>query len=964
MKLFRSLLLALVAILLPASAFAINAAQSTATLTPGATYLLPTASTVTFTAAVAGYPGTTTAIGWTVTLPTGWAYVSGSGEPDVKPAAGQTGTLEWAYVSIPTNASFTFTVSHPAGINANKSVASAVIVRYSGSRQDVTPTAVTLMPATVPVVANTGTINATFASTLSLAIDATSPIAITGYGATGLPGGLALDGATGQITGQPTQVGTFPVTLSATNAAGTGSASVSLVVGNANASITLGALSVAYDGAPHSVTATTDPTGLAVAFLYGTPGSATAPTTAGTYPVSATVTSTGYTATASGTLTIAPAAQAIAFAPVGAVQPGNNYTLSATASSSLPVTFSVVSGSASVAGSTLTVNGSGDIVLRATQAGNGNYLAATADQTVNAAKLNQTVTFAPPTDKLATDAAFTLTATASSTLPVTFAVVSGPAFLSGDTVTLTGAAGTILLRASQAGNANYNAAPDVTRSIEVIAADDRVFFGDFFASGSSAKNPRQRSASALAPVGDIAAVLPAQSNTGTLLVVAPSVGINAVIAFTLQQDGSFVSTSTQTVAGVSRSVTVRGQLAGNILTGSIDDLGFTFTTDIEPRDGPSAASAGFYQSTGLSTAEATTYTIVGASNNVLVLAITPALTVGGPATLQSNGTFELAVAATSTSPAVTLHATVDTPTTTVSGAILVANQPAIDLAGLKNTTRRTDRLINLSSRAKVGPGEKLLITGFVIGGSAPKSLLVRAIGPGLTALGVNGILSNPKIRIEKTGTLIAENDDWGQAADPAAITAATARIGAFALGAGSKDAALLTTLSPGVYTVQVTASGSTTQDGVAMAEIYDASENPAADYQRLINISSRGEVTSGENILIGGFIVTGNSPKRVLVRGIGPGLAAQHVANPLADPLLKIYQGGTLLASNDNWSADATKTAELTAAMTTLGAFALTSGSKDAAMILNLAPGYYTAHVVSANGGTGIALVEIYEIPE
>ncbi len=967
--LLRSLFLAFAATLLPASLLAAKAIPAaTATLTPGSAYLLPTASTVTFTAAVAGYPGDTGAIGWTVALPAGWSYVSGSGEPDVKPVAGQTGMLEWAYVSIPENASFTFTVSYPAGLDTDQSVTAAVLVRYSGNRQDVTPATVTLTPATAPLVTNTGATAATFNSTLSLGIAATSPIPITGYGATGLPTGLALDNLTGLITGAPTQVGAFPVALTATNAAGTSAAAtISLVVANANATVTLAALAATYDGQPHAATAATTPAGLAVAFRYGPPASATAtaPTDAGSYPVSANVISTGYTAAASGTLVISPAAQTVTFTPVGTITPGNQYTLTGTTTSSLPLTFSVVSGSATIAGSTLTVNGAGTIVLRAAQAGNNNYLTATAEQTLSAAKLNQTIAFAQPADKLATDAPFTLTATASSSLPVKYTVLSGPALLSGSTLTLTGAAGLVSIRAEQAGDTTYNAAADVTRAFEVTADDDRVYFGDFFSNGAAAKLPAgQARASSVALLGDIAAVLPAHSNTGTLMIVAPAAGLNAIIPFTLHDDGSFVSTTTQTIAGVTGSVTLRGQLAGGVLAGSIDGLGYTFTTAVEPSDGPSAASAGFYQSTGLATAEAVTYTIVGANNNVLVLAITPALTIGGAATLQSNGTFQLDVPATADTAAVTLKATVDAPTTTVSGAILVANAPPVDLAGLKNTTSRTDRLVNLSSRAKVGAGEKLLITGLVIGGTAPKPVLVRAIGPGLGALGVNRVLANPKIRIEKTGTLIAENDDWSQASDPAAITAAASRVGAFALAAGSKDAALLTTLSPGVYTVQVTASGATTPDGVAMAEIYDASENPAADYQRLVNISSRGEVTSGENILIGGFIVTGNSPKRVLVRGIGPSLGAQGVVNPLADPLLKIYQGQTVLATNDNWSADATKTAEVAAAASQVGAFALANGSKDAAIILNLAPGYYTAQVLSADGSAGIALVEIYELPE
>jgi hypothetical protein len=160
--------------------------------------------------------------------------------------------------------------------------------------------------------------------------------------------------------------------------------------------------------------------------------------------------------------------------------------------------------------------------------------------------------------------------------------------------------------------------------------------------------------------------------------------------------------------------------------------------------------------------------------------------------------------------------------------------------------------------------------------------------------------------------------------------------------------------------------------GVALAEVYDASENPQCEYQRLIDISTRGPVTAGEGVLIGGFMITGNSPKKVLVRGIGPGLTAYGVPNALADPLLTVYNvAGVPLAQNDQWETSAPLTAaqtsaspaDISAACTRTGAFALAHGSKDAALIVVLAPGAYTAIVSGVGGQTGVALVEIYEIP-
>jgi hypothetical protein len=343
---------------------------------------------------------------------------------------------------------------------------------------------------------------------------------------------------------------------------------------------------------------------------------------------------------------------------------------------------------------------------------------------------------------------------------------------------------------------------------------------------------------------------------------------------------------------------------------------------------------------------------------VLVLAVTSTLTVGGPATLDANGSFELQTSA-SNGEVVTLQGAVDTPTTTVAGTILVPNAAPIDFAGLQTTTSRTDRLFGLSSRGRVGAGEKILISGVVIGGSEPKPVLIRAIGPALGELGVANTLVNPRISLFQGSTLVGENDNWATADNADEIEAAAQRLGVFGLSRNSKDATLLRTLAPGAYTVHVDGG-----EGVALVEVYDASENPQSEYQRLVDIATRGEVGTGENVLIGGLAITGNSPKRVLVRGVGPGLAAQGVASVLADPVLRVYRGNTMIGENDNWDADTTQAAQLASAETATGAFHLENGSKDAAILLTLAPGNYTVHVSGVNNTTGVALVEIYEVAD
>ncbi len=927
---------------------------ATATLSPASEYLLPGGGTATFTANVASYPGETTAIGWEVVLPAGWSYVGGTGEPDVRPIAGQTGTLEWAYISIPEEASFTFTVSYPANITSAASIASAVIVRYSGSFQNVTPSVVPLTPATAPVINNTNPAPATFGSTLSFNIEATSPIDIASYDATGLPPGLTRNGAT--ISGAPMQTGAFTVTLKATNAAGTATKDITLTVNTANASIALTNLSHTFNGSPKNANATPTPAGLPVTITYD--GSATAPTNAGTYAVVASIDNGTHTATASGTLTIARATPTIAFADPGTVPPDQSVTLAASSSSGTPVTFTLLSGSATLIGSTLTINGTGSVVVRASIPQTQNYEAAFADRTINSSKLAQTINFDALPDRLTSDRSFNLTATATSGLPVTFTIVSGsPAQLSGHTVTLLGTPGTVTIRASQPGNDTYQAAPNVTRAFKVTAIDALVFFGRFFSTSlhpiTRADGARVRALSdGDGKVGDIAAVLPANSDTGSLLIVAPSIGINELVTFTLDADDRFTATVTQTSPSL-RTLTLRGQINGATLSGSVDGTGYSFTTQVEPPAGPSADASGLYRSSALETNQGTVYSIVGSNNNVLVLAITPTLTVGGAATLASNGSFQLQ------SANVTLQGSVDAVTTTVAGTILVPNQSPIGFAGLEESTARTDRLVGLSSRGRVGSGEKILISGLVIGGSQPKQVLIRAIGPSLTPLGVTGVLADPVIRLFKGSTLLAENNDWGSNANPSDIAAVAQRVGAFAVTAGSKDAILVTTLQPGAYTVHVGGG-----EGVALAEIYDASENPQAEYQRLIDISTRGEVGTGENVLIGGLVITGNSPKKVLIRGVGPGLAAQGVASPLADPVLKVFKGSEQIATNDNWSSDASAATAVTAAETATGAFHLASGSKDAAIVMTLAPGLYTVHVSGANNTTGVALVEIYEVEE
>ncbi len=279
-----------------------------------------------------------------------------------------------------------------------------------------------------------------------------------------------------------------------------------------------------------------------------------------------------------------------------------------------------------------------------------------------------------------------------------------------------------------------------------------------------------------------------------------------------------------------------------------------------------------------------------------------------------------------------------------------------------SSTAAVGRIVNLSTRAPAGTGSQTLILGTVIRGSAAnttKPVLFRAVGPSLAAFDVPGFIADPKLELVSGGTKINENDNWAGDSQVATIGSG---VGAFPLGGTtSKDAALYQpSVAPGVYTMLVTGGGGTT--GVALGEIYDATPSGAwsSATPRLVNASARAQVGTGSGVLIVGFVIGGETSKTLLIRAVGPSLAALGVTDVLADPILQLYSGSSRLRENDNWNAD---TAANTAAFARVGAFTLPLDSKDAALLVTLPPGVYTAHVNGVNSSTGVALVELYEVP-
>jgi hypothetical protein len=278
-----------------------------------------------------------------------------------------------------------------------------------------------------------------------------------------------------------------------------------------------------------------------------------------------------------------------------------------------------------------------------------------------------------------------------------------------------------------------------------------------------------------------------------------------------------------------------------------------------------------------------------------------------------------------------------------------------------SSTTNIGRLINISCRAQVGTGGNILIAGFAVGGAGTagsESLLIRGSGPALVPFGVTGTLPDPQLELYSGTTLLGTNDGWGGNSQ---IASTAATVGAFGWGSTtSHDAALLENLSAGPYTAQI--AGQAGDTGVALAEVYDAT--PAGSYSpttpRLVNISARVQVGTGGNILIAGFVIGGSTSRTVLIRASGPALVPFGVAGTLPDPVLSLYSGTTLLGSNSGWGGNS----EISAAAAQVGAFGWSSPtSNDSAILATLPPGSYTAQVAGGSNDTGVALVEVYEVP-
>jgi thermitase len=284
------------------------------------------------------------------------------------------------------------------------------------------------------------------------------------------------------------------------------------------------------------------------------------------------------------------------------------------------------------------------------------------------------------------------------------------------------------------------------------------------------------------------------------------------------------------------------------------------------------------------------------------------------------------------------------------------------VAGLSNATAtggrlnlqkvytQRPRLKNLSTRCEVRTGAEIAIAGFVVSGNSSKQLVIRALGPSLSAHGVSGALGNPKIQLKNaSGTTIAQNDDWTSLS-----TGDKTVLQSHGLTPGnSLEAALVVNLSPGSYTVHLEGVAGT---GIALIESYDITSTVN---RRMINVSTRCYVGTGQSVAIGGFIIDGDKPRRVLIRALGPSLANWGVPSPLANPTLELHSSSGLIDSNDNWRTYDGPNAGLERRLSGMGL--APANDLEAAIVRILPPGSYTAVLKGVSGGTGIGIIEVFE---
>lgn len=491
----------------------------------------------------------------------------------------------------------------------------------------------------------------------------------------------------------------------------------------------------------------------------------------------------------------------------------------------------------------------------------------------------------------------------------------------------------------------------------------------------------------------------AHGGTWALYVGAPSRFIaylpsrGTVIAQKLEidADGTFNVVCPELSAGAStgaagRTLTLSGAITApsqgvRPVAAELVEIGETLTGGF-PRSGALTYLSGeFYTASALGTESGNLYLVVGYSGDMQAVVVTHSVVDGARGVLDASGSATLTtdtggrLALTVDPNARSVSATL-TPAAHAQAAMALGTTPrvsadvpgSIRFAGFAQSVAATSHFADIATRALCGSGNAVTIGGFVISGQGSKRVLVRAVGPTLASQGIPAadLLVDPAIEVHDAShgnVVIATNDNWGDEADAAEITSTSARIGAAALvGTDTTSSAKLLTLPAGVYTFIVNGKGA--GPGVVLVEVYDADVGtPGA---RLVNIATRAYAATGNSVAIGGFVVTGNSPKHLLIRGVGPTLATQGLGatEVLQDPVIEVHdarQANAVIATNDNWT-DNSNADEIVATAARVGATPLAgTDTTSSALLLTLPPGVYSFVASGRNGNSGVVLVEVYD---
>jgi hypothetical protein len=339
--------------------------------------------------------------------------------------------------------------------------------------------------------------------------------------------------------------------------------------------------------------------------------------------------------------------------------------------------------------------------------------------------------------------------------------------------------------------------------------------------------------------------------------------------------------------------------------------------------------------------------------------------------LQDNGGPTQTHALLPGSPAIDAVTSGCPPPATDQRGVARPQGAACDIGAFEFGAGAPATLTNLSTRALVQTDANVMIAGVTIGGDVAQRVLVRGVGPtlGLPPFNVSGALADPVLQVFPQGQIvpIAQSDNW-MVLDPLCLPPAQTCEGPAAITATGlappqpQEAAVLLTLPPGAYTAIVSGVGGTM--GVGLVEVFEVEDLSAA---RLTNISTRGRVETSDNVMIAGVIIGGDTPKTVLVRAIGPSLADFGVSGVLADPTLQLFSGQTAIAENNNWQIalplcqQSGHTCGDASAITATGL--APTQPLEAAILITLPPGPYTAIVSGVEGTTGVGLVEVFEVP-